>query len=290
MRVSLLLENNSLYVGAFKYPTPQYYNAEHGFSAWVEDEHVKVLLDTGYSDKFIKNAESMGINLLAADYVVISHGHYDHCGGLKHLIKYYKEKGMARKPILLMGHPDIMLKKYEFNWNMDIGMDVELGVLEQYFDVRFESKPVWLTKNLVYMGETEISNDFERSFPQTARKLKDGEWVDDYVIEDTQLAYRHKNGEEVSIVATCAHYGICNIMEYAKKLTGAKRINTYLGGSHLQSKEVPEAQMKKTCDYVSKAGIENFYICHDTDLACTLRLAQVAPVKEAGVGLVVECD
>lgn len=290
MKATLLLENNSLYCGYFKNPLPRFYNAEHGFSAWIEDEHVKVLLDTGYSDKFIKNAEAMGINLLAADYVVISHGHYDHAGGLKHLIKYYKDKGMARKPILLMSHPDIMLKKYEFNWNEDIGMDVDLEVMKQYFDVRFESKPVWLTKNLVYMGMTEISNDFERTFPQTAKKLKDGEWVDDYVIEDTQLAYRHKNGTEASVVATCAHYGICNIMEYAKKLTGAKSINTYLGGSHLQSKEVPQPQLDKTCEYVGKANIKNFYICHDTDLVCTLQLAKAAPVKEAGVGLVVECD
>ena len=290
MKATLLVENNSLYCGAFEYPFPRFYAAEHGFSAWIEDEHVKVLLDTGYSDKFIKNAESMGIDLLKADYVVISHGHYDHGGGLKYLIKYYKDRAMARKPILLMGHPDIMLKKYEFNWNEDIGMDVDLEVLKQHFDVRFEDKPLWLTENLVYMGLTEITNDFERSFPQSSKKFKDGKWVDDFVIEDTQLAYRHKDGEYASVIATCAHYGICNIMEYAKKLTGAKKIHTYLGGSHLQSKEVPQAQMDKTCDYVSKANIENFYICHDTDMVCTLQLAKVAPVKEAGVGLMVECE
>ncbi len=282
MKATLLLENNSLFV--------KFFNSEHGFSAWIEDEDVKVLLDTGYSDNFIKNAEKMGIDLLTADYVVISHGHYDHGGGLKYLIKYYKDRGIARKPTLLMGHPDIMLKKYEFNWNQNIGMDVDMGVMEQYFNVQFQSEPLWLTKNLVYMGLTEITNDFERSFPQTAKKLKDGEWIDDYCIEDTQLAYKHKNGEEATIIATCAHYGICNIMEYAKKLTGAKTINTYLGGSHLRSDEVPQAQMDKTCDYVKKAGIKNFYICHDTDLECTLQLAKAAPVKEAGTGLVVECD
>lgn len=289
MRVTLLLENNSLFCGEFEYPFPRFYNAEHGFSAWVEDEDIKVLLDTAYSDKFIKNAELMGIDLLQADYVVISHGHYDHCGGLKHLVKYYRDRGMARKPVLLMGHPDIMCKKYEFNWRENIGMDVDLDILKQYFNVKFQSEPLWLTKNLVYMGLTEISNNFERSFPQTAKKLLNGEWVDDFVIEDTQLAYKHKNGEEASVIATCAHYGICNIMEYAKKLTDAKSINTYIGGSHLRAKEVPQPQMDKTCEYISKANIQNFYICHDTDLPCTLQLARVAPVKEAGVGLQVEC-
>jgi 7,8-dihydropterin-6-yl-methyl-4-(beta-D-ribofuranosyl)aminobenzene 5'-phosphate synthase len=252
MKATLLLENHSLFC--------KYYNAEHGFSAWVED----------------------------ADYVVISHGHYDHCGALKYLLKYYRDRGIARKPILLMAHPDIMLKKYEFNWDQNIGMDVDMEYLNQYFHVQFQSEPLWLTKNLVFMGITEISNNFERSFPQTAKKLKDGEWVDDYVIEDTQLAYRHKNGEEATVIATCAHYGICNIMEYAKKLTGAKRIHTYLGGSHLRSIEVPQKQMDKTCEYLRGANIEDFYICHDTDLPCLLQLAQAAPAREAGVGLVVE--
>ncbi len=282
MKATVLLENHSMF--------NKFYNAEHGYSAWLEDEHVKVLYDMGYSDKFIQNAEALNIDLRQADYVIVSHGHYDHCGGLKYLLQYYRDNAMARKPILLMAHEDIMLKKYQFEWNCDLGMDVSMENLEKYFDVRFVSEPLWLTKNLVYMGITEITNDFEREFPQSPKKFKDGEWVDDYVIEDTQLAYRHKNGKEVSVFTACAHYGICNIMEYAKKLTGATHVNTYLGGSHLRSDEVSDHQMGKTCDYLRHEKIDNFYICHDTDLACTLQMAQANPVKEAGVGLVVEID
>ena len=281
MKTTLLLENNSLF--------NRYLNAEHGYSAWIEDEDVKILYDTGYSDKFIKNAEALGIDLRKADYVVISHGHYDHCGGLKYLIKHYRDTAMAHKPILLLSHPDILLKKYEFNWKVSLGLDVDLDVLQQFFNVKFSAEPVWLTQNLVFMGMTAISNSFEREFPQTAKRLKDGKWEDDYVLEDTQLAYRHKNGEDVSIVASCAHYGICNIIEYAKKLTGAKNVHTYLGGSHLRSDETSENQMAKTAEFIGRTGIKKFFICHDTDFPCKLRLAQVAPILEAGVGLVVEC-
>ena len=112
----------------------------------------------------------------------------------------------------------------------------------------------------------------------------------DYVDEDTQLCYKHKNGKEVSVIAACAHYGICNIMEYAKKLTGATHVNTYLGGSHLRSDEVSQDQMDKTCAYVANEKIERFYICHDTDLACVIQLANACPAMEAGVGLVVDFD
>ena len=116
--------------------------------------------------------------------------------------------------------------------------------------------------------------------------LKNGKWSGDYVIEDTQLAFRHKDGENVSVIAACAHYGICNIMEYAKKITGAKYIHTYLGGSHLRSDEVSEKQMDETCKYVKKNKINRFYICHDTDLPCIIQLANACPALEAGTGLV----
>lgn len=282
MKVTLLLENNSLFA--------TYLNAEHGFSAWIEDEDIKVLFDFGFSGNFIKNAEALDIDLRTADYVILSHGHRDHSGGLKYLLKYYRDMAMARKPIMLMTMEDIFDKKYNFKKNHASGFDVSRGVLEQYFDVRITPEPVWLTKNLCYMGVTELTNDFEHKVPQVPKKLKNGVWVDDVVDEDTQLAYRHKNGKEVSVVAACAHYGICNIMEYAKKLTGASQINTYLGGSHLRIDEVPQSQLDKTVEYVKGQHIKNFYICHDTDLHCKLALWNATPSKEAGVGLVVELE
>lgn len=282
MKVTLLLENNSLYC--------RYLNAEHGYSAWIEDEDKKVLYDCGYSDKFIRNAEALGIDLRLADYVILSHNHNDHTGGFKYLIKYYKDMAMARKPILLFTHEDIFLKRYEFNWGLPVGLDVSLEIMREYFDVRITPEPLWITRNLCYMGLTERTNDFEHVVAQTAKKLKNGEWTDDVVDEDTQLCYRHSNGTEASVVAACAHYGICNIMEYAKKLTGAGRIHTYLGGSHLRMDELPQSQLDKTCAYVAKAELSELYICHDTCLQAKLALGAVAPIKEAGVGLVVACN
>ncbi len=283
MKITLLLENTCMY--------SKYLNSEHGFSAWIEDEDVKVLLDCGYSDNFIQNAEKLGIDLLLADYVVLSHGHWDHTGGLKHLIKYYKDHAMARKPVLLYTSDDIFLKRYEFNWNTPVGLDVSKEVMEQWFDVRVTPEPLWLTKNLCFMGLTERSNDYEHVHPQTSQQLRDGKWCDDVVDEDTQLAYLHKNKKDVSIIATCAHYGICNIMEYAKKLTGASQIHTYLGGSHLRIDEVPQSQVDKTCEYVKGQNIKNFYICHDTDLHCKLALWNACSgSKEAGTGLVLELE
>lgn len=281
MKVTLLLENNSLFC--------QYLNAEHGFSAWIEDEDIKVLFDFGFSDKFIDNARTLGIDLRTVDYVILSHCHRDHSGGLKYLLKYYQENAMYKRPTFLVASEEVFTKRYNFEKNRASGFDIDREYLDQFFDVQIKSEPVWLTKNLCFMGIVPLTNDFEHKWPQRAKKLQDGRWVDDVVDEDTQLCFRHQNGKDVSVIAACAHYGICNIMEFAKKLTDASHIHTYLGGSHLRIDEIPQDQLDKTCEYVKKQGIDNFYICHDTDLHCKLALWNSTPSKEAGVGLVVEC-
>ena len=152
MKVTLLIENTCLF--------GKYLNAEHGFSAWIEDEDTKVLFDCGISDRFIKNAIELGIDLRTADYVVLSHGHRDHTGGLKYLIKYYKDMAMARKPIMLFTSEDIFLRKYNFKKGHSSGLDVSREVMDQFFDVRVTPEPLWLTKNLCYMGITELSKRF----------------------------------------------------------------------------------------------------------------------------------
>lgn len=282
MKVTLLQENTSLF--------GKYYAAEHGFSAWIEDEDKKILFDCGFSGKFIQNALDMKIDLRTADYVVLSHAHRDHTGGMKHLIRYYEENCMYRKPVLLFTDESIFNRIYNFKKNHQSGFDVSREVLEKYFTVRVASGPVWLTSRLCYMGKTPLTNDFEHKVPQASKRLFDGVWCDDVVDEDTQFCYRHRNGTDCSVVAACAHYGICNIMEYAKKLTGAQHVHTYLGGSHLRIDEVPQSQLDKTCAYVKAQKLDRFYICHDTDLHCKLALWNTTPSTEAGVGLVVECD
>lgn len=79
--------------------------AEHGLSLWIEKDGKAILFDTGQSSVFSHNAKAMGISLEAADYIVISHGHYDHCGGLQYFP--YKDNTPA-----IYAHPDAFLKKF----------------------------------------------------------------------------------------------------------------------------------------------------------------------------------
>jgi len=282
MKITLLMENTSLFT--------KYLCAEHGFSAWIEDEDIKILYDFGFSDKFIKNAEDLDIDLRTVDYIILSHCHRDHSGGLKYLIKYYNDRAMSKKPVFLISDEDVFTKRYNFIKNHSSGFDVSREIVEKHFTLKIVSEPLKLTKNLWFMGLTDKSNNFEHITPQVAKKMQNGIWVNDVVDEDTQLCYLHQNKTDVSVIAACAHYGICNIMEYAKKVTGGKHIHTYIGGSHLRIDEVTQSQLDKTCEYVGTQNITNFYICHDTDQHCKLALWNATPSKEAGVGLVVFCD
>ncbi|MCF8041145.1 MAG: MBL fold metallo-hydrolase [Desulfarculaceae bacterium] len=274
MKLTLLTENNSLFC--------KFYFAEHGFSAFIEDEGKTILYDTGYSNAFILNAEKMGFDLTAIDYLILSHGHYDHTGGLKHLIDYYKSRHLTRKPVLKFTSEVLLLPKYNFEIDEDQGTDVDIQTLEQYFDIQMSEEVEKLTSRLYYLGKVARDNDFECRLPQVAKKKVGGEWVEDLVDEDTQLAFLHGDNQ-VSVITGCSHNGICNIMAYAKQVTKADKINTAIGGLHLQAP--PKDLMQATMDFVQDEQIDTFYACHCCDFKSRIALSTVSNVEEAGVGL-----
>lgn len=279
MKVTVLLENNSLFGTR--------YLAEHGFSLYIEDEQTRILYDTGYSYPFLKNAIKMGIDLAQLDYVIISHAHRDHSGGVKYLIQYYQENAVMHKPVMLVTGEEIFYRRRFINEeNRECGFDTDRDVIEKYFRLEFEPNVRWLTPNLAYLGKIPRLNSFEGRVPQTPKIMINGVWEDDYVYDDTQLAYKHKNGKEVSVLSGCSHAGICNIIEYAKKVTGAESVHTFLGGLHLQ--QPPEEVIAGTIEYVKNAKVKQFYACHDTDMPSKLRLIAVSNFIEAGVSTKVE--
>ena len=79
------------------------FETEHGLSILLETEKHRILLDTGASDVFIRNAKQMGIDLSTVDYVFISHGHSDHAGGLKHLMNINDNAKVIVSPDAMSG-------------------------------------------------------------------------------------------------------------------------------------------------------------------------------------------
>ena len=106
MHITILVDNTALFDRMFI--------AEHGFSAYIEAEGKRVLFDTGYSDAVVRNAEKMKIDLLDLDYIILSHGHFDHTGGLFHLLRRFMEAAIENIPHRiprLIAHPRCFLPR-----------------------------------------------------------------------------------------------------------------------------------------------------------------------------------
>ena len=255
-----------------------YYLAEPALSYYIECDNKRILFDAGYSDAYIINAKKMGINLNNLDYVVLSHSHNDHTGGLTYLVKQYDLSNTV-----LVTHPKTLSKKYKDA--IYIGAPMFVNDLKPYFkEVITTDKPYDLTDNLKYLGQIERNNDYENKNP-VGYELKDGVKIDDYNIDDSCLAY--KNDKGIFVISACSHSGVCNMVEYSKKIFNNNVVKLVIGGFHLfDDNEV----LDKTINYLGSCNIDDLYPCHCVSLVCKHKMMEKLNVHEVGVGLQVIVD
>jgi 7,8-dihydropterin-6-yl-methyl-4-(beta-D-ribofuranosyl)aminobenzene 5'-phosphate synthase len=278
MNVTILVDNTALF--------DRFFIAEHGFSAYIEAEGCRVLFDTGYSDAVLKNAQKMKIDLLNLDYIVLSHGHLDHTGGLYHLIRLFMEAIIedtsCRLPRLI-AHPCCFQPRPKPPMP-DIGAVLTAEELKRIIPLNLSKEPVSLTPELFFLGEIKRKFTFETTLPGSRRiVLPDGSIHEDHLVDDTSLAYRGREG--LIVISGCAHAGICNTLEYAKKVCGESRVHDIVGGLHLRE---AGPQLEGTLAYLKNEDLAALHACHCTSLTAKVALSTVAPLKETGVGLRLE--
>lgn len=277
MKLTVLVDNNTF--------IDRYFLAEPGVSYLIQEEGMNILFDVGYSDAFLCNAKAMNINLYDIDSIIISHGHMDHTWGLFYLIKYYAEAKIENiyfKKLDLIAHPWAFFPK-TVSEDEEIGSIITKDTLSRHFNMKSSKDPIWITDNLVFLGEIERSNNFENINP--IGEIHHNETnMDDYLMDDSALVYKSKEG--LVIITGCSHAGICNIIEHAKKVCGDNRIVDVIGGFHLLE---PSAEiLNKICDYIKANNVKMLHACHCTDLKSKMELDKVCPIREVGVGLVLE--
>lgn len=277
MKLTVLIDNNTL--------IDRYFLAEPGVSYLIEEEGKKILFDVGYSDAFITNAQKLTINLLDMDFVVLSHGHLDHTWGLIPLVRLYTGgmiEGLNVNKPTLVAHPLTFSSRKTGNLP-EIGSLLSEDKLSGYFNLALSREPVNLTERLVFLGEIERANNFEAKNP-LGTILRNGVEEDDFLFDDSALAYKSPNG--LIIITGCSHAGICNIVEYAKKVCGDERVVDVIGGFHLLD---PSAeQLQGTIEYFESLHPDSVHACHCTDLNSKIALSKVSYLKEVGVGLMLE--
>ena len=277
MRLTVLIDNNTF--------IDEYFIGEPAISFYLEVEGKKILFDAGYSDAFIRNAQRLGIDLTGIDMLVLSHGHLDHTWGLTHLVQLFAEKqieGNRTEKPRLIAHPDVFASRF-YDSCAEIGSLLKEDTLSRFFNIELSRQPVNLTSRLFYLGEIERLNDYEAQQPIGTVHLN-GHDTPDMIVDDTALAYRSDRG--LVVITGCSHSGICNIIQYARKLTGKRRIVDIIGGFHLLN--TPEKQMRKTKAFIKELAPESVHACHCTDLKAKIELARIANIQEVGAGLVLE--
>ena len=267
MKLRVLVDNNTI--------IDKYFVGEPALCFYIEEDERKILFDTGYSDVFLKNAEDMGIDLSEIADVVISHGHNDHTGGMEYLLN----KNFKSKP-RVVSHPMTFIEREADG--LSIGSPVNKIDVENKFKMILTKEPTNITDRLIFLGEIPTTHDFEKR-KVVGKCLVDDLWEDDYVCDDSALVYKGKEG--IYIITGCSHSGICNIISYARKVTGIDKVLGVIGGFHLFEKD--DLTMK-TIEYIKNTEIKEIYPCHCTAFGVKAEMSKHMDIKEIGVSTELE--
>jgi 7,8-dihydropterin-6-yl-methyl-4-(beta-D-ribofuranosyl)aminobenzene 5'-phosphate synthase len=267
--------------------TDRLFMGEPGLSFLLETAGKKILFDTGLSGLFLDNAEKMGIGLKDPDFLVLSHGHRDHTGGLAMLVCHLagsRAGGTARRMPDLIAHPRCFWPKEKEPGSVN-GSPMSEDEVRQHFRLTLSADPVRITDRLFFLGEIPRKFAFEKTETGT-RKIHrpDGRVEPDLLLDDSALAFCSDEG--LVIITGCSHAGICNIIDHAREVCGERRIVGIIGGLHLLTPDLH--RWKMTGEYLGELQLQSLHACHCTSLASKIYLAGYARVQESGVGLTLE--
>ena len=202
---------------------------EHGLSMLIETQNKRLLLDTGQSSAIIHNLGLLGISPTSIDLIAISHGHYDHTGGLYPLLT------QARKTLPLYLHKDAFRARYAVSGGTRkfIGIPHRREQLEALgADFRMVREPTEILPDMWLSGPVPRSTNFETG---DARLVVHGDATDcdcqDEISDDMALFYKGSQG--LVVVSGCTHSGLVNMVRHGLAITGAARLQGWIGGTHL---------------------------------------------------------
>lgn len=187
-----------------------------GLSLLLQDETTSVLFDTGPDDSFYHNAARMGVSLDNLTATVLSHGHYDHCGGVPWLPDNSR----------IICHPTIGRER--FAAVKLAGRSHKLKKLSREIDytrhrMEYTRTPLQISDRFIWSGEITVDNP--KAYGVTGDRT-------DFVVDEGVLIYLSERG--LVIITGCGHRGIVNIVRHCQQMTGIEKVHAVIGGFHLR--------------------------------------------------------
>jgi 7,8-dihydropterin-6-yl-methyl-4-(beta-D-ribofuranosyl)aminobenzene 5'-phosphate synthase len=245
--------------------------AKHGLSLLIETRMAgvssRILMDTGPTpDMVLQNAGILDVDLRNIDLIFLSHGHYDHTGGLIEILKH------ANKPVPVVAHPRAFNPKFVYKPSLkSIGPRFNQSLIDNTEGTLVLARnPVKIIDGVITSGEIPRENLFEKV--KDFWTTEDDQFVKDSIIDDEALFINVMNKGLITITG-CAHSGIINTIEHGKKITGINNIYAVLGGLHLEKAD--ESRIQTSVDELSRINPRLIYPCHCTGSKAVDRLRSV---------------
>jgi 7,8-dihydropterin-6-yl-methyl-4-(beta-D-ribofuranosyl)aminobenzene 5'-phosphate synthase len=239
--------------------------AEHGLSIFIEYGGVCILFDTGQSFVYRHNAEKMGLDLKKTNYIVLSHGHYDHCGGLTCF-------PVGKEFPTVCINPEAFGKRFKSdpltNKMTDVGIPWDLADSPAVKNaLRYNNKIEHLRPDIHVLTRTPISKNTEEVSKGFFAE-KEGKTVPDMFFDEQILVI--DTGRGLSVFLGCSHPGVLNCLNYVHEVFPGREIHAVFAGMHMVNKSL--AEIEKTVQSLLDYGICTIAPLHCTGVAAIMEI------------------
>jgi 7,8-dihydropterin-6-yl-methyl-4-(beta-D-ribofuranosyl)aminobenzene 5'-phosphate synthase len=201
--------------------------AEHGLALWIETEGKRILFDTGQGIALASNSRALGVDLGETDILMLSHGHYDHTGGIPQVLRQAPNTEVYC-------HPGIVHPRYSIRNGMPKPIQIPSESMAAIDRLPLEHLH-WVQQPILPSNKIGITGPIPRetSYEDTGGPFyldPEGKHADPV---DDDLALWIRTDVGLVICVGCCHAGLVNTLNYVLRLNPGSRIQTVVGGFHL---------------------------------------------------------